>query len=202
VKHLLAADVSRETLAALDTFVSLLLRWNRTLNLIARADEPVVWERHILDSLQLVPLMHPVPDRAIDLGSGAGFPGLILSLATHVPFDLVEADQRKASFLREAIRLTHAPAQVHAARIEALRVPPAPLVTARALAPLPRLLDLAAPLLTPDGICLFLKGASVQPELTESASQWHMQGELIQSQTSYNAHILRISNLSRVTPSA
>src|SRR5690349_5783342 len=90
-------DVPRETL---DRFAALLLRWNRTVNLISAKDEALIWERHIADSLQLVRLMVPRPDRAIDLGSGAGFPGLILAIATGVHFDLVEADKRKAAFLR------------------------------------------------------------------------------------------------------
>ncbi len=158
--------------------------------------------RHIADSLQLVPLMPPALDRAIDLGSGAGFPGLILALATGVPFDLIEADQRKAAFLREAARITGAPVHVHAVRIEAADLPPAPLITARALAPLPKLLGLAAPLLAPGGQCLFLKGADVQTELTHAAAQWHMQVERIPSRTAPDACILRISDLSRVVPAA
>ena len=193
-------DISRETSEALDRFAALLLRWNRTVNLIARKDEQRLWERHIADSLQLATLMRPAPGRAIDLGSGAGFPGLVLAIATGVPFDLIEADQRKAAFLREAARVTGARAQVHATRIETAQIVPAPLITARALAPLPRLLDLAAPLLATGGICLFLKGANVQAELTEAASQWHMQVEILPSQTAPEACILRISDLSRVAP--
>lgn len=192
-------DVPRETL---DRFAALLLRWNRTVNLISVKDEPLLWDRHISDSLQLAPFMVPRPVRAIDLGSGAGFPGLILAIATGVPFDLIEADKRKAVFLREAARITGAPVEVHAARIEATRIPPAPLITARALAPLPRLLSLAAPLLTPGGACLFLKGANAQAELTHAATQWHMQVESVPSRTTSGACILRISHLSRVTSSA
>jgi 16S rRNA (guanine527-N7)-methyltransferase len=191
--------VPRETL---DRFAALLLRWNRTVNLISAGDEASLWDRHIADSLQLVPLMVPRPDRAIDLGSGAGFPGLILALATGVPFELIEADKRKAAFLHEAARITKAPVEVHAARIEAVRVPPAPLITARALAPLPRLLALAAPLLTPGGACLFLKGANAEAELTHAATQWHMQVQRVPSRTTPGACILRISHLSRVTSSA
>src|SRR5579883_2867501 len=104
--------VSREAAGKLRIFAALLLRWNRTVNLIGQADEAFLWQRHIGDSLQLVPLMLPFPERAIDLGSGAGFPGLVLSLVTAVPFDLIEADHRKAAFLREAARLTGAPARV------------------------------------------------------------------------------------------
>lgn len=200
VKHCSTLDrVSRETQAALEAYAALLLRWNRTVNLVARADEPFLWQRHIADSLQLIPLMQPRPDRAIDLGTGAGFPGLILSIAGGIPFDLIEADQRKAAFLREAIRTTGAPVQVHAVRIETARLRPAPLVTARALAPLPKLLELAAPLLAPGGFCLFLKGATAEAELTQASQEWHMQAELIPSRTSPSARILRISHLSRVS---
>jgi 16S rRNA (guanine527-N7)-methyltransferase len=194
-------DVSRETLAALDRFAALLLRWNTTVNLVARTDEAFLWERHITDSLQLVPLMEPHPERAIDLGSGAGFPGLILAIATGVPFDLIEADQRKAAFLREAARVTGAPVRIHPVRIEAAELARAPLITARAVAPLPKLLALAAPLLTPEGMCLFLKGANVDIELTHAATQWQMHTDGIPSRTAPGALILRITGLSRVARS-
>ena len=100
--------------------------------------------------------MQPLPARAIDLGSGAGFPGLILALATRSPFDLIEADERKAAFLREAARgdRREADVHIHAARIETAGLVPAPLVTARALAPLSKLLALAAPLLAPGGLMI------------------------------------------------
>jgi 16S rRNA (guanine527-N7)-methyltransferase len=199
VKHhsMVINDVPRETQAELDRFVALLLRWNSTVNLVARADEPFLWDRHISDSLQLASLMVPRPERAIDLGSGAGFPGLILALVTGVPFDLIEADQRKAAFLREAARLTGAPAQIHPIRIETADLPPAPLITARAVAALPKLLALAAPLLAPGGMCLFLKGATADAELTHAATQWQMQADGIPSRTSPDARILRITQLSR-----
>ncbi len=196
----LLADVSRETLDTLEDFASLLIRWNRTVNLVSSRDEPLLWDRHIADSLQLIPLMQPLPARAIDLGSGAGFPGLILALVTGVPFDLIESDQRKATFLREAARVTGAQVHVRATRIESTRLTAAPLVTARALAPLSKLLALAAPLLAPGGQCLFLKGASVESELTHAATEWHMRVERIASRTASDACILRISNPSRVIP--
>src|SRR5262249_41245926 len=149
-----------------------LLHWNRTVNLIARKDEPRLWERHIADSLQLAALMPPEAARAIDLGSGAGFPGLVLAIATGVHFDLIEADPRKATFLREAVRVTGAAADVHVTRIEAAQIAAAPLIPARALAPLPKLLPLAEPLIATDGVCLFMKGANVRAELTEAARRW------------------------------
>ena len=183
--------------AALETFAALLLRWNRTVNLIARRDEPNLWERHIEDSLQLAPLIPPGTARAIDLGSGGGFPGLVLAIATAIPFDLIESDQRKAAFLREAARVTGAPATIHATRIEATTLPPAMLVTARALATLTDLLALAAPKLAQNGICLFLKGQTATSELTEAATQWHMRTDRLPSRTNPAASILRISEIAR-----
>jgi 16S rRNA (guanine527-N7)-methyltransferase len=181
----------------LERFAALLLRWNATLNLIAPADAPVLWQRHIADSLQLVPLLPDGVQRAIDLGSGGGFPGLVLAIATGVHFDLIESDRRKASFLRSAVLETAAPATVHACRIEQADLPPARLVTARALAPLPRLLPLAARLLAPDGVCLFLKGARVDQELADAAADWTMQVDRVPSQTGGDGVILRLSELRR-----
>jgi 16S rRNA (guanine527-N7)-methyltransferase len=190
--------VSRETSDLLGTFVDLLLRWNRTINLISHGDESVVWERHIADALALLPLLPADFSHAIDLGSGAGLPGLVLAIATGKPFDLVEADQRKAAFLREAARATGAPATVHAARIETLSLPPAPLITARAVAPLPTLLQWAERLLAPGGVCIFPKGRSAADELTAAAARWHMHVERFVSPTDPEATILRISEISRV----
>ncbi|WP_428485182.1 16S rRNA (guanine(527)-N(7))-methyltransferase RsmG [Rhodopila sp.] len=180
----------------LDRFTALLLHWNATLNLIAARDAAVVWDRHITDSLQLVPLLPAGVTRGVDLGTGGGFPGLVLALATGIPFDLIEADRRKASFLRTAVLETGAPAFVHACRIEAADVAPASLVTARALAPLPRLLPLAARLLSVDGVCLFLKGAKADAELAEVRQRWRMTVTRFPSQTSADGVILRITELS------
>lgn len=181
--------------AKLREFATLLLRWNATLNLIAARDAATLWDRHIADSLQLVPLMPEDTARAIDLGSGGGFPGLVLAIATGVPFDLIESDQRKASFLRTAILETGAPATVHCCRIEDAPVPPAPLITARALAPLPRLLPLAARLLTDDGTCLFLKGAKAEDELAAAATDWSMAVDRVPSHTGQDGVVLRITGL-------
>jgi 16S rRNA (guanine527-N7)-methyltransferase len=176
-------------------FAGLLLRWNTTLNLIAAPDADVVWERHIADSLQLVPLIPAGVTRAVDLGTGGGFPGLVLAIATGATFDLIESDHRKASFLRTAVRETGARATVHCCRIEDAVVSPASLVTARALAPLRRLLPLAAPLLAADGVCLFLKGAKVDEELAAAERDWTMTVSRVPSQTSPDGVILRIAGL-------
>ena len=191
-------DASRE---ALFDFAALLLRWNRTINLIARRDEPLLWERHINDALQLAPLIPNSAGRGIDLGSGAGFPGLVLALATGIPFDLIEADKRKAAFLNEARRITGAPVTVHPARIEATFLAPAPLVTARALAPLPALLRLVAPKLAPGGVALLPKGAGSQAELTAARREWHMRVERIPG-THPGAVVFKISELRPVPPCA
>jgi len=182
----------------LRNYIDLLLRWNRTINLISRRDEPTVWDRHIADCLALLPFLPSDFERAIDIGSGAGLPGLVLAIATNRPFDLVEADHRKAAFLREAARATGAPATVHAARIETVSLAPASLVTARAVAPLPTLLPWAVRLLAPGGVCVFPKGRTVADELTAAAAQWHMHLDRFASPTDPQATILRISEISRV----
>jgi 16S rRNA (guanine527-N7)-methyltransferase len=184
-----------EVTERLRRFAALLLHWNATLNLIAARDAEVVWERHIADSLQLVPLMPAGIERAVDLGTGGGFPGLVLAIATGVRFDLIESDRRKASFLRTAVLETGAPATVHACRIEDAKVPAAPLVTARALAPLPRLLPLVARFLTADGVSLLLKGAKVQDELLEVQRDWAMTVHRIPSQTSPDGVVLRLADV-------
>ena len=195
------ATVSRETAARLEAFVELLVQWSKVINLVAPAAPEVIRRRHIDDSLQLIPMLPDAPAIAIDLGSGAGFPGLVLAIASGLHFHLIEADQRKAAFLREASRLTAAPVTVHACRIEHARLPPAHLITARALAPLPRLLDLAAPLLAPGGVCLLLKGRRAAEELTAAETQWHMRVERFPSRTDPASSILKISEITRVRQS-
>ncbi len=157
----------------LRAYAALLARWTQRINLVSRGDEAQIWERHVLDSLRLAPLIPPGTAAAIDLGSGAGLPGLVLAAATGVPFALVEADRRKAAFLQEAQRVTGAPVTVHCARIEEAGLAPAKLVTARALAPLGTLLGLAAPLLAPGGVALFPKGARWADEVAEARRLWH-----------------------------
>jgi 16S rRNA (guanine527-N7)-methyltransferase len=188
--------------ARLHQFAELLLRWNARLNLIAAGDSGVVWDRHIADSLQLVKLMPTGIERAIDLGSGGGFPGLVLAIATGVRFDLIESDRRKAAFLRTAVLETGAPAAVHNCRIENASVPAAPLVTARALAPLPRLLPLAARFLTAEGTCLLLKGAKVREELAAAEAAWVMDAVCFPSETSPDGVVLQVGRLRRKEGSA
>ena len=184
-------------IAALESYVALLRKWNGTTNLVGAADLPLLWPRHIADSLQLGSIAGPLPARAIDLGSGAGFPGLILSIAFGIEVDLIEQDQRKAAFLREAILVTGARARVHAVKIERAAVPPAPLVVARALAPLPALLRLAAPLLTGDGVCLFSKTRAAEAEIAQCELSGSVRIERFPSLTDPNGLILRVGGASR-----
>jgi 16S rRNA (guanine527-N7)-methyltransferase len=193
VKQELAAD----TIARLTVFADLLERWNRRINLVSAKDIAHLWPRHIEDSLQLAADL-PTGMPFTDLGSGGGFPGLILAIATGNPVTLVESDQRKASFLREAARATGATAMVVAGRIEQAEIPRSALVTARALAPLPVLLGWASRYLLPDGHCLFLKGRTVDDELTAAAAEWHMTISRRPSRTSPDGVILRLGELRRV----
>lgn len=193
-------EPSRETSDRLQIFAELLQRWNPRINLVSAGDLPHLQQRHIADSLQLLPDL-PRGTPFIDLGSGGGFPGLILAIASGSPVTLVEADQRKASFLREAARATGAAATVVAQRIEQAELPPAHYVTARALAPLPRLLGWASRFLAEDGVCLFLKGRTADDELTAAAAEWQMIVSKRPSRTDPDGVILRLSEIRRVRES-
>ena len=195
--------VSRETEARLDRLVELLLRWQKVVQLVAPSTLPKLWTRHIADSMQLLEVAGSAK-RWIDLGSGAGFPGLVLAIAlAEVPgavVHLVESDQRKAAFLREAVRATDAAAEVHAARVESVAerfAGKVEIVTARALAPLPRLLELAEPLLSAGARGIFLKGQDVGRELTEAAKSWNIAAESIPSRTDPRGRILVVDRVVR-----
>ena len=189
-----ALNVSRETHARLDAYVMLLQKWTSSINLVSNSDRNALWTRHILDSLHLVPLLPTSIDRAIDLGSGGGLPGLVLAIAAGIPFELIEADRRKATFLQEAARVSRAPVTVRCQRIEAGGLTPAALVTARALAPLPQLLRYAHPLLQPGGTCLFPKGADAEQELA-ACTDWQMHVERFPTKEKKGSVVLRITRL-------
>ncbi len=193
--------VSRETTARLDRFVALLLERQQQINLIAPSTEPVLWTRHIADSLQLLAL---APDARIwaDFGSGAGFPGLVLACAlAETPgaqVHLVERSTKKAAFLREAAEATGAPAVVHAERAaDFVNAPPVGIaaVTARAFAPLAELCAAAYPLLITGAVAVFPKGQAVAAELTEAAKNWKIQATLAVSRTDPQARIVVMRSL-------
>jgi 16S rRNA (guanine527-N7)-methyltransferase len=195
--------VSRETLARLDRFVDFLLPWTQRTNLIAQSTIPSVWTRHVADSLQLLTL---APDAKcwIDLGSGAGFPGLVIACALAdrpgAVIHLVESTGKKAAFLREAVNQIQLPAVVHPVRIEDFVknfVIQADVICARALAPLDELLTLAHPLLKTGAQGLFPKGQDVEGELTKASKYWNIDAELVPSKTNPDARIVRVHRLSR-----
>jgi 16S rRNA (guanine527-N7)-methyltransferase len=190
-------SVSRETLARLEAYAELLTRWSARINLIGRDTIADLWRRHILDSAQLRRL---VPERArsmIDLGSGAGLPGLVLAVLGVPGVELVEADSRKSAFLREAVRITEADAMIRPCRIEAVPRHSVDVVTARACAPLDRLLGLAEPFLAPDSVCLFLKGERIEEELTLASKNWTMAVSISQSRSDRRGVILRLQQVAR-----
>jgi 16S rRNA (guanine527-N7)-methyltransferase len=193
--------VSRETAARLESFVELLLRWQRTTQLVARSTLPELWTRHIADSLQLLPLA-PEARTWVDLGSGGGFPGLVIACAlaetTGAKVHLVESNTKKAAFLREAVGITKAPAAVHPMRIENFVESfrgPADVVTARALAPLKVLLDQSVKLLERGGQGIFPKGQDVEAELTEATKYWNMSASLVPSRTDPRGRIVIVRDL-------
>ncbi len=166
--------VSRETLARLEAYADLLTRWSAQINLVGRDTIADLWRRHFLDSAQLRPFVPDGAQSLIDLGAGAGFPGLVLAILGVPDVELVEADSRKAAFLREAARVTEASVTIRPCRVAAVPLHLVGVVTARALAPLDRLLDLAQPFLGPDTVCLFLKGERAGEELTLARKRWTM----------------------------
>jgi 16S rRNA (guanine527-N7)-methyltransferase len=191
-------DVSRETLARLSRYLELLQRWQRAVNLVGASTLADPWRRHILDCGQIAPHVPRTARIVLDLGSGAGLPGLVLALLGTSGVQLVESDQRKAQFLREAARVTQAPVVVHAGRIEQLELR-ADVVTARALAPLPRLLELAVPFLTDQSLCLFLKGETAPDELTQARQNWHMQCAIVPSRSGSRGVLLKLEGVGRAS---
>ena len=193
-------SVPRETSDRLAVFERLLREWNPRINLVARGTIDHVRERHVADSLQLCEWLPP-QGMIVDLGSGAGFPGLIVGLATGRPVILVEADKRKAAFLREAARLTGTAATVIASRIEESGLQDVDIILARALGSLSCLCAMASSLLARDGVCLFLKGAQVGRELTEAAREWQMSATRHPSRVTPEGCVLEVRHLERRRPS-
>jgi 16S rRNA (guanine527-N7)-methyltransferase len=208
-KHALAMfDLPTETVSRLDRFVDLLLTWQRHTNLIARSTIPSLWTRHVADSLQLLDLVdapYAKPTVWLDLGSGGGFPGVVIACAlADVPgaqVHMVESILKKATFLREVIRETKVPGIVHHARIESLArtfdAAAVDYVMARALAPLPDLLEMVHPFVKKGAKALLLKGQDLDRELTESTKHWHIEAETLPSRTSNAGRILVVHALSQ-----
>lgn len=189
--------VSRETLCRLKAYAALLTQWSARINLVGRDTIADLWRRHILDSAQLLPLVPKSARSLVDVGSGAGFPGLVLAILGVHGVELVEADSRRCAFLREAARVTQANVTILPCRIQAVPPHPVDVVSARACAPLHRLLDLAQPFLAPNTVCLFLKGERVEEELTLARKRWTMSVSVEQSLSDRRGVILRLQQVVR-----
>lgn len=195
-----AGPVSRETFDRLVAFEGVFQKWNRSINLAAPSTMNDVWGRHILDSAQLARIA-PEAKSWVDLGSGGGFPGLVMAflLAERdgASIDLVESNRKKASFLQTVVGQFNLPGRVVARRIDDSYplVPTPEIVTARALAPLPTLLDLASPWLTRGARGLFHKGRDYRAEVAESTQRWSF--DLVEHASVTDAHgvILELSGL-------
>ena len=196
-------DVSRETLDRLETYHELLQKWGSRINLVSRATIEQAWVRHFHDSAQLFDLSPPRARLWADLGSGAGFPGLVIAILAaakrpDLSVCLIEADQRKAAFLRSVIRETGILADVVAERIESAKPCDADVLSARALAPLTALLEMAMRHLSPDGVAIFPKGARYRQELAEALESFTFDCEEYRSETDAEAVILKIGGIGRV----
>jgi 16S rRNA (guanine527-N7)-methyltransferase len=191
-------DVSRETLARLETYAALLARWTPRINLVSAATLPDLGHRHVADSAQLLALA-PRPRLWLDLGSGAGFPGLVIAiLAPDIRVRLVESDQRKCAFLRRVSEDTGTAIDILPERIEALPPQAADVISARALAPLTQLLTHVEKHLAPGGIGLFPKGRTVHNEIAEAERAWRFPCWVHPSLTDPEAAIVETGAPSRV----
>jgi 16S rRNA (guanine527-N7)-methyltransferase len=200
-RALLLTPVSRETEKRLDLFVDLLVDWQKKFNLVANSQIPVIWTRHVADSLQLLEL---APDALTwsDLGSGAGFPGIPIACALAdkpgVHVHLIESVGKKANFLREAVRTTGIPATVHQVRAENFGDSygdKLDVVTARALSPLKGLCDQSFPWIARGAVGIFPKGQDVDAELTEAAKYWTIEAKKVPSKTSEQGSIVVVTGL-------
>ena len=190
--------VSRESLDRLKAYVALLASWQKRINLVGKSTADDLWTRHIADALQLTRFIPETISRIADLGSGAGLPGLVLAIARPIEAHLFESNLKKAAFLREAQRITQARAIVHAERIEEAADPKVGAVTARALAPLDKLLELAIPFLEQGATGYFHKGQDVDAELTHATKSWSIIFEKHPSMTDSRGTILVVKEARRV----
>ena len=189
-------SVSRETLARLKAYADLLLDWNERHNLVAHSTLPDLWRRHMWDSAQLEPLIPPGTRTLADLGSGAGFPALVLAaMRPEIAVTVHESVGKKCAFLSAAAERMGLNVRIENARIEALPPKAFDVLTARALAALPLLLSYAQRLTGPNSVCLFLKGQNLGSELTEAHKSWNMETSQVPSKTDPSGAILVVRKL-------
>ena len=187
-----------ETVQKIERFVALLEKWQSKKNLVGKSTLPDVWHRHVLDSAQLAPLIADTKGKIADIGSGAGFPGLILAIVTGRNVHLIDSDMGKCAFLAEAARVTEATVTIINRRIESVTDIKFSVVIARAVAPLVDLIGLAKRIMEPNGTCFFLKGQKVSEELTKALKSWKMIVTRIPSVTDKNATVLKLESIKRI----
>ncbi|MBL8676466.1 MAG: 16S rRNA (guanine(527)-N(7))-methyltransferase RsmG [Alphaproteobacteria bacterium] len=195
-------NVSRETFEKLKVYQRVLEAWQKKLNLISSSTLPNVWERHFKDSLQLLPYLPSSKSKLIDLGSGAGFPGLVLAIANPDFLDvtLIESDLKKCVFLENVSRETNTPVTILNERIETLKNPlKFDIVAARGLAPLSLLIEYAAPLMNMSSFCLFFKGKEFESEVKDSKKKWDFNLEFYPSLIDSRGRILKITHPKKVS---
>lgn len=190
-----AFSLDDATLARFEIYAELLAKWQKRINLVAPSTLGEVWRRHFLDSAQLLPMMEGIPGPVLDFGSGAGFPGLVLAILGREDITLVEADRRKAAFLAEAARLTEAKIRIECCRIESLNPIRAGLITARALAPVEKLLDYAQSYAHDSTRYLFLKGERAEDELTKAQTRWKMRVTKVPSRSDSRGTVLLLEGV-------
>jgi len=189
------SNVSRETFEKLIAYAELLLKWQSKINLVGKNTISDLWGRHMLDSIQLNKWIPNETNTITDFGSGAGFPGLVLAIVCGKTVHLIEASKKKSAFLREAARITQAPVILHEGRIEKQKGWASDVITARAVAPLSRLIEFAKPYMGKNTVCLFLKGARVEEELTDAQKTWKMKVKHYQSVTHPKGVVLSIKDI-------
>jgi 16S rRNA (guanine527-N7)-methyltransferase len=197
-------NVSRETYVVLETFAALVGRWNPAINLVGRSTIDTLWQRHVVDSAQLFGLGKATAGHWVDLGSGGGFPGLVIAaigrdLQPEMTVTLIESDARKATFLREAVRTLGLTARIISGRIESQLPQKADVLSARALAPLPALLGFAEIHLQHNGVALFPKGQRWEEELVTARAEWCFDADSTPSISEPSAAILMIRNVKRAS---
>jgi 16S rRNA (guanine527-N7)-methyltransferase len=194
-EFLAAFPVSRETEALLARFENLLLERNQLLSLISDTTADIVWTRHFLDSAQLLPLI-PEPDRPlVDMGTGAGFPGLVLAILGLPHVHLVENNMQKVGFLRSVVEALSLPVTLHGMKSDTVKPFVAGTVTARALKPLDQLIGFGKRFLGQNSVCLFPKGRRAEEEMAVAARKWHMKAERFPSVTDPDSTIFRLSDV-------
>ena len=189
--------VSRETFGKLSLYHDLLIKWQSKINLISNDTIKDAWHRHFLDSLQLVPYIEDNNQTIVDLGSGAGFPAMVLAVVGYQNVHLVESDTRKVAFLREVARITGAKVTIHNCRIEDAELPKIDVITARACASLDKLLRLIAKNVSRETVFLFHKGKNYNTELEEASVNWQYVVSVTPSIVDLQGVILKISDLEK-----